>query len=132
MVSQGATLLRRRFEILEASEGGCPMSWTYLVIAILLDVVATVLMKQSAGFSRLLPSVLAVATFGLSLYALTLALKELDVIPVYATWVGLGTAVMTLFGVVLFHETLDLLKVISLMLVGIGVIGLIVASEFAH
>ncbi len=108
------------------------MSWIYLVIAILLDVFATVFLKQSVGFSKLLPSFLAVTTFVLSLVALTLALKELEVIPVYAIWVGLGTAAMTVMGVMVFNEVLDPLKLASLLLVTLGVIGLIVATEFAH
>jgi small multidrug resistance pump len=108
------------------------MSWTYLVIAILLDVIATVFMKQSEGFSKLLPSLLAATTFVLSIMALTVALKELQVIAVYAIWVGLGTAVMTVMGVMVFNEVLDPLKLGSLLLVALGVIGLIVATEFAH
>lgn len=107
-------------------------SWTILCAATVLDVAATVFMKQSQGFTRLLPTFLAVSLFGMSIFALAVALKTLEVIPVYVAWVGLGTALITVVGVLLFQEVMSPLKLVSVLLVVFGVIGLTVGGELSH
>ena len=100
------------------------MSWLYLVLAIVLEVSGTTAMKLSQGFTKMLPSVLMFVCYGLSLSALTLALKRIEVSVAYAVWSGLGTALIATVGVLWLKEPLDSLKVISLMLIIMGVIGL--------
>jgi small multidrug resistance pump len=100
------------------------MSWLYLVLAIVLEVSGTTSMKLSQGFTKILPSVLMFVFYGLSLCALTLALKKIDVSLAYAVWSGLGTALIASIGVLWLKEPLNTLKVVSLMLIIIGVIGL--------
>ncbi len=100
------------------------MSWLYLIMAIVLEVSGTTSMKLSQGFTKLLPSLVMFFCYGLSLSALTLALKRIDVSVAYAVWSGLGTALIASIGVLWFREPLNTLKVLSLMLIIIGVIGL--------
>jgi small multidrug resistance pump len=100
------------------------MSWLYLVLAIILEVSGTTSMKLSQGFTNILPSVLVFLCYGLSLSALTLALKEIDVSVAYAVWSGLGTALIATVGVLWFREPLTAIKVASLLLIILGVIGL--------
>jgi small multidrug resistance pump len=100
------------------------MSWLYLVLAIVLEVSGTTSMKLSQGFTQMLPSVLMFLFYGLSLGALTLALKSIDVSVAYAIWSGLGTALIATVGVLWLKEPLNTLKIVSLMLIIIGVIGL--------
>jgi small multidrug resistance pump len=100
------------------------MSWVYLVLAIVLEVSGTTSMKLSQGFTQILPSVLIFFCYGLSLSALTLALKRIDVSVAYAVWSGLGTALIATIGVLWLKEPLNALKIVSLMLIIIGVIGL--------
>jgi small multidrug resistance pump len=100
------------------------MSWLYLVLAIVLEVSGTTSMKLSQGFTQMLPSVLMFLFYGLSLGALTLALKSIDVSVAYAVWSGLGTALIATVGVLWLKEPLYTLKIVSLMLIIIGVIGL--------
>ena len=100
------------------------MSWLYLVWAIVLEVSGTTSMKLSQGFTKILPSVLTFVFYGLSLSALTLALKKIDVSVAYAVWSGLGTALIAGIGVLWLKEPLNTLKVVSLTLIIIGVIGL--------
>jgi small multidrug resistance pump len=100
------------------------MSWLYLVLAIVLEVSGTTSMKLSQGFTQTLPSVLMFLFYGLSLAALTLALKSIDVSMAYAIWSGLGTALIATVGVVWLKEPLNTLKIVSLLLIIIGVIGL--------
>jgi small multidrug resistance pump len=98
--------------------------WFYLIIAILLEVAGTTSMKLSDGFSRLLPSVLIFVFYGLSFAGLTLALKRIDVSIAYAIWAGLGTALITVIGLAYFKEPATLIKLISIGLIVVGVIGL--------
>jgi small multidrug resistance pump len=107
------------------------MSWLYLVLAIVLEVSGTTSMKLSQGFTQMLPSVLMFLFYGLSLGALTLALKSIDVSVAYAVWSGLGTALIATVGVLWLKEPLNALKVVSLMLIIIGVIGLNLSGD-AH
>ena len=100
------------------------MSWLYLVLAIVLEVSGTTSMKLSQGFTKILPSALMFLFYGLSLSALTLALKKIDVSVAYAVWSGLGTALIASVGVLWFREPLNALEIISLLLIIMGVIGL--------
>ncbi|HMA85637.1 MAG TPA: multidrug efflux SMR transporter [Desulfosalsimonadaceae bacterium] len=98
--------------------------WFFLIIAIILEVAGTTSMKLSEGFSRWLPSILIFVFYGLSFAGLTLALKRIDVSIAYAIWAGLGTALITVIGLVYFKEPATLIKLISIGLIVVGVIGL--------
>ncbi|MBD2102230.1 multidrug efflux SMR transporter [Leptolyngbya sp. FACHB-261] len=100
------------------------MSWLYLVLAIVLEVSGTTCMKLSQGFTRFWPSVLIFVFYGLCFSCLTLALKRIDVSVAYAVWSGLGTALIAAIGVLWFREPLTSLKVASVGLIILGVLGL--------
>jgi small multidrug resistance pump len=100
------------------------MHWVYLTVAIILEVSGTTCMKLSEGFSRWLPSVLMLVLYTSSLGALTLALKRIDVSIAYAVWSGLGTALIAAVGILWFKEPATAVKLISLALIIVGVIGL--------
>jgi len=95
-----------------------------LVLAILLEVSGTTCMKLSEGFTRMVPSILLVVFYTLSFGMLTLALKRIDVSVAYAIWSGVGTALIASIGVLWFKEPATALKLISLGLIIIGVVGL--------
>lgn len=98
--------------------------WLALAAAILLEVSGTVSMKLSAGFTKLVPSVLIFVFYSASFSALTLALKKIDVSVAYAVWAGVGTALIAAIGVLYFKEPASFLKALSLVLIIAGVIGL--------
>jgi small multidrug resistance pump len=100
------------------------MHWVYLVLAILFEICGTTSMKASQGFTRPVPSYLVFLFYGLSLVFLTLALNKIDVSVAYAIWSGLGTALVATVGVLWFREPLTGLKIVSLGLIIIGVVGL--------
>jgi small multidrug resistance pump len=100
------------------------MHWLYLLLAIVLEVTGTTCMKLSEGFTKTLPSVLMFVFYLLSFSALTLALKKVDVSVAYAIWSGMGTALIATIGILWFNEPLTMIKLISLALIIIGVIGL--------
>lgn len=98
--------------------------WFYLVVAIVLEVAGTSAMKLSEGFTRPGPSAAILVLYGVSLYLFTLALKKIDVSVAYAVWSGVGTAMIALVGVLWFREPVTALKMVSLLLIIAGVIGL--------
>ena len=105
--------------------------WIYLVIAIVFEVAGTTAMKFSEGFTKTVPSVLMFVFYILSLVALTYALKKIDMSMAYAVWAGVGTALITIVGIFLFKEPAGMVKILSIVLIIIGVVGLHLSSEAA-
>ncbi|PSO96263.1 MAG: hypothetical protein BRC53_09060 [Cyanobacteria bacterium SW_6_48_11] len=100
------------------------MSWIYLCLAIVFEVSGTTSMKLSQGFANIVPSISMIVFYALSLSFLTLAVNTIDVGVAYATWTGLGTALIATIGIVWFKEPATALKLISLSLIIIGAISL--------
>lgn len=100
------------------------MSWVYLFLAILLEVSSTTCLKLSQGFTKLLPSVLLFILYGFSFISFSLALKKIEISVAYAIWSGVGTTLIATVGILWFREPLSALKIISIGLIIIGVIGL--------
>lgn len=100
------------------------MTWLLLLLAILFEVAGTTCMKYSHSFTRVLPSILMFLFYGLSLGTLVLVLKKLDISVAYAVWSGLGTALIATLGIFLFQEPTTALKVVSILLIILGVVGL--------
>ena len=99
-----------------------PTSMLILVLAILSEVVGTVALKASEGFTRLGPNALVVVGYGLSFYLLAQALRQIPLGVAYAIWSGLGTAGAVVAGIVLWRESLNLTGVIGILLIIAGVI----------
>jgi glycerophosphoryl diester phosphodiesterase len=93
----------------------------YLVIAILFGVLGTMAMKLSHGFHRLKPLLFLIIFYSISFIALTLAMQSLDVSVVYAVWSGVGTVLVAVIGMVVFHESFSLLKIFSILFIVAGV-----------
>lgn len=100
------------------------MSWIYLGIAIILEVMGTTCMKLSNGFTETVPSIMMFILYGLSFYLMALALKSIDVSIAYAIWAGMGTVLVVTVGILWFKEPVTVLKIISVGLIVIGIVGL--------
>jgi small multidrug resistance pump len=100
------------------------MQWLYLGLAVALEVCGTTSMKLSEGFSKLTPSILIFVFYGLSFTAFIFALKRIDLSIAYATWAGLGVLLIGLVGILYFKEPVSALKVVSILLIIGGVVGL--------
>lgn len=98
------------------------MSWAFLGIAILLEVIGTSFMKASQGLSKALPAVMMFACYAGSLTMLTLALKRIDLGVAYAIWAGLGTVLVAGIGTIVFGETMNLVKAAAIVLIVTGVV----------
>lgn len=100
------------------------MEWIYLFLAITLEIIATTLMKLSDGFTKMLPTVGTFSGYIMCFIFLSMSLKKIDVGVAYAIWGAVGITIMAIIGVVLFKESISLLKVISIFFIVLGVIGL--------
>ena len=100
------------------------MPWYLLALAILSEVVGTLALKISNGFSVLIPSIIVVVGYSTSFWFLALCLKSLNVGTAYAIWAGAGTAVISIAGVFLFKEPMTVTKAVSLVFIILGVFGL--------
>ncbi|MEH1769650.1 DMT family transporter [Nostoc sp.] len=100
------------------------LSWIYLIIAILFEVSGTTCMKLSEGFTKIVPSVLIFVCYGFCFTFLTIALKRLEVSVAYSVWAGLGTILIAIIGIIWFRESATFIKLLSIALIIIGVIGI--------
>lgn len=105
------------------------MCWVWLFLAISLEVAATVFMKLSQGFSKIVPTAIMGVLYAVSFVPLAIALKKMDVGVAYAVWSAVGTAMVTLVGVFLFKESVSALKVLSIALIITGVVSLNLSSH---
>ncbi len=103
--------------------------WIYLAVAIILEVAGTTAMKFSEGFTKILPSVMMFVFYILSLVALTYALKKIDMSMAYAIWAGFGTALIAVVGIYFFKEPVSVVKIGSIALIIVGVVGLHLSAE---
>jgi len=108
-------------------------AWLSLALAILAEVIGTSALKASEGFSRLLPSVVVIGGYGVAFYFLSLTLKQIPVGIAYAVWSGAGTVLITLIGVLVFRQKIDLAGVVGIALIVAGVLVLnLLSSNSAH
>lgn len=100
------------------------MAWLHLLLAGLLEVGWAVGLKYSHGFTRLGPSLWTLASMAASFALLGLALKSLPLGTAYAVWTGIGTLGTALFGLWLLNEPASALRLASIGLIILGIIGL--------
>lgn len=100
------------------------MAWILLFSAGIIEVIFAISLKYNEGFTRLIPSLVTLASGGASLYLLMLAIKFLPVGTAYAVWTGMGAVGVAILGIVLFKESVDLYRILSICLVIVGIIGL--------
>ena len=104
------------------------MAWFTLFIAGLCEVGWAIGLKYTEGFTRLWPTLGTVAAMAISLWLLGIAMKSLPVGTAYAVWVGVGAVGTVILGIVLFGEPANPARLISVMLIVAGIIGLKLAT----
>jgi multidrug transporter EmrE-like cation transporter len=100
-----------------------------LVLAIVTEVAATVALRFSDGFTRPAPIAIVIAGYGISFWLLALVLREMSMSATYAVWSAVGTALIAVVGMFAFGEPATALKVASLGLIILGVVGLNLAGS---
>ncbi|MDR3292012.1 MAG: multidrug efflux SMR transporter [Methanobrevibacter sp.] len=97
-------------------------SYLLLLIAIILEVIATSSLKSCEHFTKLIPTIITIVGYLLSIYFLSLILKTIPLGIAYAFWAGLGIVLILLIGIIVFKEIPDLFAIIGLVLIITGVV----------
>lgn len=100
------------------------MAWGILIVAGMFETIMALSLKESHGFTRLVPSILFLVFGGASFLLLSFALRTLPVGTAYAVWTGIGAAGTATLGMVLFDEPTHVFRLVSIVLIIAGVIGL--------
>jgi len=100
------------------------MAWLWLFLAGLLEIGWALGLKYAEGFTRLVPTVVTALCLVASMGLLGLALKSLPVGTAYAVWTGIGTVGTAILGIVLFAEPATALRLVSIGLIVVGIVGL--------
>lgn len=99
-------------------------AWMMLFAAGIFEILWTVGMKYSQGFTRLWPSLFTLITLAISMGLLGFSLKTLPMGTAYAIWTGIGAIGTVILGIILFDESRDFLKIFFISLIIIGIAGL--------
>jgi small multidrug resistance pump len=95
-----------------------------LALAILVEVTGTIALRYSDGFTKLAPSALSVVSYAAAFYLVALVLRTMPVSLTYAVWSAVGTAAVAVIGMTVLDEPATALKISSLVLIVLGVVGL--------
>lgn len=104
-------------------------AWLLLVVAGLFEMAWAISLKYTAGFTRLMPSLLTAVTMMMSMGLLGVAARALPIGTAYAVWTGIGTAGTVLLGILLLGDSADALRLACVALILIGILGLKLVAE---
>ena len=104
------------------------MAWTWLTLAGLLEIAWAIGLKYTEGVTRLWPSLFTGAAMIASVYFLALAVRTLPIGTAYAVWTGIGAVGVAILGMMLFGESRDPVRLGSIALIVLGIVGLKVSS----
>lgn len=104
-------------------------SYTYLVVAILSEVIATTALKATASFTKPIPSLIVILGYTSAFYCLSICLRTIQVGVAYAIWSGLGIVLVTLLGWIVYRQSIDTAGLIGM---GFIVVGVLVLNLFSH
>jgi small multidrug resistance pump len=99
-------------------------AWLLLSASVISEVVGTLALKYSDGFTRLVPTLATLACYGCAIWLMSVSVKYLEVGLTYAVWAGAGTALITLMGILVFNESASLLRLCGIAFIIVGVITL--------
>jgi len=99
-------------------------AWMVLVVAGLMEIVWSIGMKYSEGFTRLGPSIVTFVAAGISFWLLAAAVKVLPIGTAYAAWTGIGAVGAAVLGIILFKEPATVARIVCIVLIVGGTVGL--------
>ncbi|CAM4088943.1 multidrug efflux SMR transporter [Vreelandella rituensis] len=105
------------------------MPWVYLLIAGVLEIVWAYSMKQSQGFSRLVPSFITLITMVGSFWLLAVAMRTIPLGTAYTIWTGIGAVGAFLVGIALLGEPVNTMRIAAATLIASGLILMKVSSS---
>jgi small multidrug resistance pump len=105
------------------------LAWLLVAVSVVAEVIGTVALKYSDGFSKVVPSGAAAACYGLAIWLMAVAMRHLDMGITYAVWAASGTAATALVGILFFGEQAGSMKMLGLVCVVGGVVMLNLGGE---
>lgn len=105
------------------------INWVILIIAGLFEILWAIGLKYTDGFTKLTPSILTILSMLISIWLLSISLKTLPLGTAYAIWVGIGTVGTVIAGIILFNDSINLLRIISILFIILGIIGLKITTS---
>jgi len=105
------------------------VAWSLVGISVISEVLGTVALRHSLGFSKILPAGAAGACYVLAVWLMALAMRQLEMSITYAVWAASGTALTAIVGILLYEEAISTYKLLGLALVVLGVIVLSLAQR---
>jgi small multidrug resistance pump len=106
-------------------------AWLFLAVSIVAEVAGTAALKSSEGFTRLVPSAIVVACYGVAFYFLSLTLRVIPVGVAYAVWSGVGIVLIAAIGWLFLGQRLDAAAIAGMALIVAGVLVINVFSKAA-
>ena len=100
------------------------MAWLWLVLSGLVEIVWSVSLKYADGFTKLWPTVVVVISGLISMALLSLALRGISMGTAYAIWAGIGAVGVAITGMIIFSESTQILRLLSIAAIIIGIAGL--------
>lgn len=100
------------------------LAWIFLLLAGFFEICFTIALKYSHGFSKIIPSIITVVFIVLSFFAVSQSMKTIPIGTAYAVWAGIGAAGTVVTGIILFGDSYHIIRLISIFLIIIGIIGL--------
>lgn len=97
-------------------------AWLLIAVSVIAEVVGTVALKHSDGFSKLFPSGAAVACYAFAIWLMAVAMRQLEMGITYAVWAASGTAATALVGIAFYGEQMGYIKALGLVCVVAGVV----------
>jgi small multidrug resistance pump len=105
------------------------MAYALLTIAIIAEVIGTLALKQSDGFSKLQPSLIVIGGYALAFFLVSIVLKTMPVGVTYAIWAGSGTALVLLISAVIFEQWPDTAALTGIALITAGIVVINLGSQ---
>ena len=104
------------------------MSWLYLIVAGVLEIIWAYTMKQSCGFTRLAPSVITLVAMVASFWLLSLAMRSIPLGTAYVIWTGIGAVGAFVVGITLLGEPVNTLRMLAAVLIVSGLVLMKISS----
>jgi quaternary ammonium compound-resistance protein SugE len=103
------------------------IAWVFLLLAGFFEICFTVSLKFSQGFTRLTPTIITIIFIVLSFFSVAQSMKLIPIGTAYAVWAGIGAAGTVICGIIFFGDSYHIIRLISLFLIVLGIVGLKVA-----
>ncbi len=100
------------------------LAWIFLLLAGFFEICFTIALKYSEGFTKLIPSLITGTFIVLSFFSVSQAMKVIPIGTAYGVWAGIGAAGTVLCGIIFFGDSYHIVRLISISLIIIGIIGL--------